>query len=331
MYIESVPNRNSPPAVLLRESYREAGKVKERTLANLSKWHAALVEGLRVLLKGGTALARLDEAFDMVRARPHGHVASVLGTLRKLCLGRLIAPQRSPERDRVLAMIVARVLEPGSKLAAARNLAEATTGDSLAETLNIGTVDEDELHTAMDWLLTRQEWIVRTLARRHLAEGPLVLYDLTSVCLEGRMCSLARRGHSRGGGKGKLQIEFVLLCDAEGRPVAVEAFPGNAADPATVGAQSEKLRARFGLSKVMLACDQGMLAEARIREEVKLAGLDWIGALRGPAIRKPVESGAVQLSLLDDEDPTGAEPFDVLARPTELQRQAFRLLGVRLQ
>jgi len=302
MYIESVPNRNSPPAILLRESYRHGGKVKKRTLANLSKWPATLIEGLRVLLKGGTAVARLEDAFDIVRARPHGHVAAVLGTLKKLRLERLIAPQRGPERDRVLALIVARVLEPGSKLATARNLAEATAGDSLAETLALGALDEDDLYAAMDWLLNRQERIEQTLARRHLTDGALVLYDLTSVYLEGRCCPLAKRGHSRDGKRGKLQIEFGLLCDAEGRPAAVEVFPGNAADPATVGAQIDKLRARFGLKKVVLVGDRGMLTEARIREEVEPAGLDWIGALRGPAIRKLVESGAVRLSLFDETD-----------------------------
>ena len=302
MYIESVPNRNSPPAILLRESYRHGGKVKKRTLANLSKWPATLIEGLRVLLKGGTAVARLEDAFEIVRALPHGHVAAVLGTLKKLRLERLIAPQRCPERDRVLALIVARVLEPGSKLATARNLAEATAGDSLAETLALGALDEDDLYAAMDWLLHRQERIEQTLARRHLADGALVLYDLTSVYLEGRCCPLAKRGHSRDGKRGKLQIEFGLLCDAEGRPVAVEVFPGNAADPATVGVQIDKLRARFGLKKVVLVGDRGMLTEARIREAVKPAGLDWIGALRGPAIRKLVESGAVQLSLFDETD-----------------------------
>ena len=302
MYIESVPNRNSPPAVLLRESYRDGGKVKKRTLANLSKWPATLIEGLRVLLKGGTAVARLEDAFEIVRARPHGHVAAVLGTLKKLRLERLIAPQRCPERDRVLAMIVARVLEPGSKLAATRNLAEATAGDSLAETLALGAVDEDDLYAAMDWLLNRQERIEQTLARRHLSDGALVLYDLTSVYLEGRCCPLAKRGHPRDGKRGKLQIEFGLLCDAEGRPVAVEVFPGKAADPATVGVQIDKFRARFGLKKVVLVGDRGMLTEARIREAVKPAGPDWIGALRGPAIRKLVESGAVQLSLFDETD-----------------------------
>ena len=302
MYIESVPNRNSPPAVLLRESYRLNGKVKKRTLANLSKWPPALIEGLRVLLKGAAAVARLEEAFDIERSRPHGHVAAVLGTLKRLRLERLIAPQRSPERDRAVAMIVARVLQPGSKLATARGLAEATATDTLAETLGLGRLDEDDLYAAMDWLLGRQDRIERALAKRHLKEGALVLYDLTPVYLEGRKCPLAKRGHSRDGKRGKLQIEFGLLCDADGRPVAVEVFAGNTADPMTVGAQIEKLRTRFGLSKVVLVGDRGMLTEARIREEVKPAGLDWIGALRGPAVRKLVESGAVRLSPFDERD-----------------------------
>ena len=302
MYIESVPNRNSPPAVLLRESFRRDGKVRKRTLANLSKWPPALVEGLRVLLGGGTAVTRLGDAFDIVRALPHGHVAAVLGTLRQLRLDRVVAAQRSPERDRVVAMVVARVLEPGSKLATAAGLAAATARHTLADTLGLGALTEDDLYAAMDWLLQRQDRIERTLARRHLADGALVLYDLTSVYLEGRQCPLAKRGHSRDGKKGKLQIEFGLLCDADGRPVAVEVFPGNTADPATVGAQIDKLRERFGLSRVVLVGDRGMLTEARIREDVKPAGLDWISALRGPAIRKLVEAGAIQLSLFDERD-----------------------------
>ena len=302
MYIESVPNRNSPPAVLLRESYRRDGKVRKRTLANLSRWPPALVEGLRVLLKGGAAVTRLDDAFDIVRALPHGHVAAVLGTLRRLRLDRLVAPQRSPERDRVVAMIVARVLEPGSKLATAGGLAVATARHTLADTLELGALTEDDLYAAMDWLLQRQDRIERNLARRHLEDGALVLYDLTSVYLEGRRCPLAKRGHARDGKKGKLQIEFGLLCDADGRPVAVQVFSGNTADPATVGAQIDKLRERFGLSKVVLVGDRGMLTEARIRDDVKPAGLDWISALRGPAIRKLVVSGAIQLSLFDERD-----------------------------
>ncbi len=302
MYIESVPNRNSPPAVLLRESFRRDGKVRKRTLANLSKWPPALVEGLRVLLGGGTAVTRLGDAFDIVRALPHGHVAAVLGTLRQLRLDRVVAAQRSPERDRVVAMVVARVLEPGSKLATAAGLAAATARHTLADTLGLGALTEDDLYAAMDWLLARRDRIERTLARRHLADGALVLYDLTSVYLEGRQCPLAKRGHSRDGKKGKLQIEFGLLCDADGRPVAVEVFPGNTADPATVGAQIDKLRERFGLSRVVLVGDRGMLTEARIREDVKPAGLDWISALRGPAIRKLVEAGAIQPSLFDERD-----------------------------
>ena len=238
MYIESVPNRNSPPAVLLRESFRAAGKVKKRTLANLSKWPPTLIEGLRVLLKGGAAVSRLDDAFDIVRSKPHGHVAAVLGTLRKLRLERTIAGADSPERRCVLAMIVARILDPGSKLAAARGLAEATARDSLAETLGLEDCDEDDLYAAMDWLLKRRDAIERRLAKRHLKDGALVLYDLTSVWLEGRRCPLGRRGYSRDGKRGKLQIEFGLLCDGEGRPVAVRVFDGNTADPRPWGRRS---------------------------------------------------------------------------------------------
>ncbi len=204
MYIESVPNRTSPPAILLRESYRRNGKVKKRTLANLSKWPPALIEGLRLLLKGGTAVPRLDEAFDILRSLPHGHAAAVPGTLRDLRLDRLIGP-RSPERDRVLAMILARVLDPGSTLATARGLAEATATSSLADSLELGTVDEDDLYSAMDWLLQRQDRIERSLAKRHLTDGALVLYDLTSVYMEGTTCPLARRGSSRDGTRGTLE------------------------------------------------------------------------------------------------------------------------------
>ena len=302
MYIESVSNRNSPPAVLLRESYRDAGKVKKRTLANLTKWPPALVQGLRTLLKGGVAVARLADAFDIVRSLPHGHVAAVLGTLRKLRLERTLAPEHCAQRDRVLAMIVARILNPGSKLATARGLMPETARDSLAETLALDHCDEDDLYAAMNWLLERQDAIERRLAKRHLDDGALVLYDLTSVYLEGRCCPLAKHGHSRDAKRGKLQIEFGLLCNAQGCPVAVEVFDGNTADPATVGVQIDKLRRRFGLSRVVLVGDRGMLTEARIRDEVEPAGLDWISALRGSAVRALVESGSVQLSLFDQTD-----------------------------
>ena len=302
MYIESVPNRNSPPAILLRESFREDGKVRKRTLANLSKWPSTLVKGLKILLKGGRAVARLEDAFHIARSLPHGHVAAVLGTLKKLRLDRSIAGTASPERQRVIALIAARILDPGSKLATARGLAQATARDSLAETLDIEDTDEDDLYAAMDWLLERQDAIERRLAKRHLADGALVLYDLTSSYLEGRRCPLAKRGHSRDGKRGKLQIEFGLLCDREGCPVAVEVFDGNTADPMTVGTQIDKLRHRFGLHRVVLVGDRGMLTEARIREDVKPAGLNWISALRSSAIRELVESGAVQMSLFDETD-----------------------------
>ena len=277
MYIDIVPNRNSPPAVLLREGWRENGKIRKRTVANLSSWPGEKVETLRRLLKNEPLVGR-DDAFDITRSLPHGHVVAVLGTLRKLGLDRLIDPKPSRRRNQVLAMIVARILEPASKLATARGLAEATAVSTLGEILDPGE-DEDDLYGAMDWLVERQERIERGLAKRHLDEGCLVLYDLTSVWMEGRACPLARRGHSRDGKKGKLQIEFGLLCDRDGCPVSVEVFSGNTADPATVGYEVATLQERFSLAKVVLVGDRGMLTEARIREEVRPAGLDWISAL----------------------------------------------------
>ncbi len=226
----------------------------------------------------------------------------MLGTLKALRLPRLIARRDSPERQRVLALIVARLLHPGSKLATARGLAAATARDSLADTLALGEVNEDDLYAAMDWLLNRQDRIERGLAQRHLKDGALVLYDLTAVSLEGQACPLARRGYAREGKKGKLQIVFGLLCDRAGCPVAVEVFPGNTADPVTLGAQVTKLKQRFGLERVVLVGDRGMVTEARIRAEVEPAGLDWIGALRAPAIRQLVEAGVIQLSLFDEQD-----------------------------
>ncbi|MDE0342728.1 MAG: transposase, partial [Deltaproteobacteria bacterium] len=300
MYIDIVPNRHSPPAVLLREGWRENGKVRKRTVANLSSWPLEKVETLRRLLKNEPLVGR-DEAFDIVRSLPHGHVAAVLGTLKKLGLDRLIDPKPSPRRNQVLAMIAARILEPASKLATARGLAEATAVSTLGEILEAG-LGEDDLYDAMDWLLERRERIERGLARRHLEEGSLVLYDMTSVWMEGTKCPLARRGHSRDGKKGTLQITFGLLCDKDGCPVSVEVFPGNAADPNTVGSQVGAVRQRFSLSRVVLVGDRGMLTAARIREEVKPSGLDWISALRGPAIRALVEAGDVEMSLFDERD-----------------------------
>lgn len=299
MYVERVPNRNSPPAIWLRESYREGKKVRKRTLANLTKWPKPLVEGLQVLLRGGAALDP-EAGFEVVRSRPHGHVAAVLGTVRKVGLDRLLGPRPIPERERVIALICARILAPGSKLATARGLREERLSSALAEELRLGQVDEEDLYAAMDWLLPRQGMIEAALAKRHLEDGTLVLYDLSSTYFEGRACPLAQLGYSRDGKKGTLQIVFGLLCDRRGCPVAVEVFEGSTADPKTVSAQIAKLRERFALERVVLVGDRGMLTEARIREELRgEEGLDWITALRAPAIRTLVEQGSLQLSLFD--------------------------------
>ena len=240
-----------------------------------------------------------EQAFDILRSLPHGHVAATLGTVHKVGLDRLIAPQPSPERDRVLVLIVARVLAPGSKLATARGLAQETARDSLAETLGLDDHNEDDLYAAMDWLWERQGAMEGRLAKRHLGEGSLVLYDVTSSYVEGRCCPLAKHGYSRDGKRGKLQIVFGLLCNREGCPVAVEVFEGNTADPGTLSTQIDKLRRRFALSRVVLVGDWGMLTTARIREEVQPTGLDWISALRAPAIHRLAEDGALQPSLFD--------------------------------
>lgn len=303
MYIERVPNRNSPPAVLLRETYREDGKVKKRTLANLSKWPEPVVEGLRILLKGGTAVTKLEDSFDVVRTRPHGHVAAVVGMVRRLQLGRLLGGAPSREQALVLAMIAARILDPRSKLATARGLDEQTQWSSLGELLGVETVDEDGLYAAMDWLLERQPRIEAKLASQHLQDGSLVLYDTSSTYFEGRTCPLAQRGHNKDGKKGKLQIVFGLLCNAAGCPVAVEVFEGHTSDPSTLGTQVEKIRQRFRLQRVIWVGDRGLITQARIREELApVAGLDWITALRAPQIRGLVASGSLQLSLFDERD-----------------------------
>jgi len=304
MYIEIVPNRNSRPAILLREGWREGNRVRKRTLANLTDWPKEKIEALRAVLKGAPAgTTNLEEAFEVVRSRPHGHVAAVLGTLHRLGIDTLLARGPSRVREIVIALIVARIIAPCSKLATVRGLREETLSSSLAEVLGLEGVDEDEAYEAMDWLLSQQERIESALAKRHLKEGTLVLYDLSSTWYEGRTCPLAVHGHSRDGKKGKLQINFGLLCDAEGRPVAVKVFAGNTSDPATVKAQVEQLRERFALTRVVLVGDRGMLTSARIREDLKPAeGWDWISALRAPQIRKLVEMKSLQLSLFDERD-----------------------------
>ncbi|HEY9744118.1 MAG TPA: IS1634 family transposase [Coleofasciculaceae cyanobacterium] len=303
MHIERVPNRNSPPAVLLRQSYREGGKVRKRTLANLSKLPADAVEGLRILLKGGTAIPSLESAFEIQRSLPHGHVAAVLGTLSSLGLQSLISTQESRQRDLVTAMIVARILDPASKLATARGLSTDTISSTLGQILGVQSADSDELYEAMDWLLERQEEIERCLAAKHLEEGSLILYDVTSTYFEGTTCPLAQYGYSRDKKKGKLQIIFGLLCNAVGCPIAVEVFEGNINDAKTLSPLLEKVRHRFGIQRVVLVGDRGILTEARIEEELKgVEGLDWITALRAPQIRELVEQDALQLSLFDQRD-----------------------------
>ena len=302
MYIEAVPNRNSPPAILLRESYREDGKIKKRTLLNLTDWPTELVEGFRTLLKGGKASPVGEEAIIVHRSFPHGHVAAALGALRKIGLDRVLGPAGNRCRDLVMAMVVMRLLSPASKLATARMLDAATASTSLGEVLKLGDVDENELYIALDWLGERQEHVEKVLARKHLHDGTLVLYDVSSSYVEGRCCELAKRGYNRDGKKGKLQIVYGLLCAPDGCPVAVEVFEGNTADPSTLGAQIDKLKQRFGLKHVVLVGDRGMITQARIDEELRPAGLDWITALRAPDIQALAVGGVLQMSLFDDRD-----------------------------
>ena len=302
MYIAVIPNRSSPPAVLLRESFREGGKVRNRTLANLSGLPREQVEALRRVLKG-EKLAPVEEIFQIIRSLPHGHVAAVLGTLRRLQLDRLLSSRSCLQRDVVCAMIVARILEPQSKLATARGLNAHTASTSLGACLGLDSCDEDDLYEAMDWLLGRQARLEAALAGQHLHDSTLVLYDITTVHFEGRKCSLAAMGASKNGPKGKLQIRIGLLCTPEGCPVAVEVFDGNAPEQGTLSSQIQKLRQRFDLQQVVIVGDRGILTSARIRQELAdTDGLDWITALRAPTIKKLAEDGALDLSLFDERD-----------------------------
>ena len=303
MYVVKVPNRGSPPAILLRESYREAGKVKNRTLANLSAWPEAKVDALSRVLKGQPPpAADLDGAFEITRSLPHGHVAAVLGMARQLGLEELIGPVPSRHRDLVTAMAVAQVIAPDSKLAIARGLRGQTAATSLGEVLHLGSCDEDDLYAAMDWLHGRQDQIQDALAARHLAGGTLVLYDVSSAAFEGRTCPLGAIGHPKDGVRGRLQIVYGLLTSPEGIPVAIEVFAGNTGDPKTVAAQVTRVKDRFGITRVVLVGDRGMLTAARLREDVRPAALDWITALRAPQVKALVRDGDLQLSLFDVAD-----------------------------
>ena len=324
MYLDIVPNRNSPPAVLLRESYRDdLGRVKKRTLANLSKCSPEVIQGLRALLKGGHASNKpLKEHFKIERSLPHGHVAAVLGTLRQIALHNTLERRQSRERALAIALIVGRILQPASKLALSRHLDPNTAIHTLGQELAKGAVDQYDLYAAMRWLFERQDKIQARLAKTHLSEGSAVLYDLSSTWYEGSQCPLAEFGHNRDGPRGKRQINIGLLCNAEGCPVAVQVYPGSTADPATIASQLATLRQDFGLKRIIIVGDRGMLTNARIeqieqsrapysskgkeernaRAESKaldLEGYGWISALRGDQIRKLVESGDLQPELFD--------------------------------
>lgn len=303
MFIETVRNRNSPPCILLRETYRSEGKVKHRTLANFSKLPANVIAGIRSLLKSDPDpfSSSGTSAFRIQRSLPHGHVAAVLSAMNSLGIASLLGSKKSPQRQLCLAMIASRILSPGSKLATTRTLRAETAADTLAQECALPEdIHENDLYAAMDWLLPRQARIEKALSRRHLHEGALILYDLTSSYFEGTSCPLAKLGHNRDGKKGKLQVEYGLLCNAAGVPVAVEVFEGNVADPMTLGTQIQKVRDRFGIKKLVLVGDRGMITQARIDEELRdVDGLDWITALRSSAILKLADQGLIQPSLFD--------------------------------
>ncbi|BCU10352.1 transposase [Microcystis aeruginosa] len=302
MYIEKVPNRNSPPAVLLRESYREGEQVKKRTLANLSKLPDDIIDNLKLALKGATLSMNegIPNHFEVIRSLPHGHVMAILETIKKLGLDKIISEKSSRIRNLVVAMIVARIINPKSKLATARGFNSETGSQSLGQLLDLEKADEDELYNALDWLLEKQDKIEKHLAIKHLESGTLVLYDVTSTYLEGNGCELGKYGDNRDKKKGKTQIVFGLLCSAKGCPIAVEVFEGNTSDGATLSGQIEKVRKGWGIENVVWVSDRGILTNSKIKELVKpLEGLDYITGLTKPQIRKLAEVEVIQLGLFD--------------------------------
>ena len=295
MYIATIPNRGSPPAILLREGYREAGTVKTRTLANLSKLPADAIAALRQVLKGDT-LIKADDAFEAITSRHHGHVQAVLDAMRRLGVAHLIASRPSRQRNLVVAMVAARILAPDSKLATTRWWHVTT----LPTLLGVADADEDELYTAMDWVLTRQPRIEKTLAARHLHNDGMALYDLSSSYFEGSTCPLAARGRNRDGKKGTLQVNYGLLTDRRGVPVAVSVFKGNTGDPTTLLPQVDTVRKAFGLERVVLVGDRGMITQKQVDALRTIDGIDWITALRPEAIRRRVDGGTLHMGLFDE-------------------------------
>jgi len=297
MYIETVPNRSSPPAILLREGWREGNKTRKRTLANLSDWPQQKIDTLRRLLRDETLISPQD-LLSTHKTLPHGHVEAILTVIRKLGLDSLLSSKRCPERDLVLAMIIQRLLDPSSKLATTRQWHSTT----LAEELGLQEASEDDLYRAMDWLWERQERIENKLAARHLQEGSLVLYDVSSSYYEGRTCPLARYGHDRDGKKGLPIIVYGLMTDSQGRPIAVDVYRGNTSDSTTVVDQVHKLRQRFQLARVVLVGDRGMLTQPQIEKIKAHPQMGWITALTTLAIRGLRAEGSLQLSLLDQQN-----------------------------
>ena len=298
MYIATIPNRNSPPAILLRESYREKGKVKNRTLANLSSLPPQSIDILRRSLKGENLVS--TDAFEIVEdgSPAHGHVDAVITAMKRLDFSRLICSRSSRQRDLVVAMVAARILEPKSKLATSVWWADTT----LPEMLNVNDADEDDFYDAMDWLLEHQSHIEKKLAGRHFKNNAMVLYDLTSSYFEGQTCPLAALGHNRDGKKGKLQVNYGLLTNRKGIPVAVSVFKGNTGDPKTLMPQVEKVRDEFGIEQFVMVGDRGMLTQKQIDVLHDIDGVDWIGALRPEAIKKLATNGAIQMGLFDERN-----------------------------
>jgi hypothetical protein len=301
MYVAVVPNRSSRPAILLRESYRDGGRVKNRTLANLSDWLPERIETLRAALRGDKLVPA--ESMEIMRSLPHGHVAAALGVARQIGLDELLPDGPERQRNLALALIVERLIDPAAKLATARALDETTATNSLGVTLGLGEVKANDVYAALDWLGMAQPSIEDALARRHLHDGTLVLYDVSSSYVEGRCCELAAFGHSRDHRSDKMQIVYGLLCSPDGCPVAIEVFEGNTGDPSTVGNQIAKLKERFGLKRIVMVGDRGMITDARIRDDLKPTGIDWITALRAPSIQQlAAEDGPLQLSFFDERD-----------------------------
>jgi len=338
MYIEKVPNRNSPPAVLRPDSYREGDQVKKRTLANLSKLPDDIIDNLKLALKGATLSMTegIPNHFEVIRSLPHGHVMAILETIKKLGLDKIISEKSSRIRNLVVAMIVARIINPKSKLATARGFNSETGSQSLGQLLDLEKADEDELYNALDWLLEKQEKIEKHLAIKHLESGTLVLYDVTSTYLEGNGCELGKYGYNRDKKKGKTQIVFGLLCSAKGCPIAVEVFEGNTSDGATLSGQIEKVRKGWGIENVVWVSDRGILTNSKINELVKpIEGLDYITGLTKPQIRKLAEVEVIQLGLFEQVNLVEFESEDYpderliacrnpfIAQKNQLQREAL--------